>query len=221
MVYVAENHENLNHTLVFVTITGGKAGAEVQAEVLPPFLGHTSEGSDHLVVKSGPHSSLPLMLPAHTTPGPKDVRVQSGHYEIKLMNQLHSSSTPSTSSSPSPTAPEYTDDTPPPLLDATQLTSIKPTSFLCASCSLPLIQSSRVTQYRDLPSEYWEELVEAWMCHGDQKLNEQVAKQGRRGFWPVNGQGLVGGSYILFEQDAMIENNLHLTKETRVRCRCL
>ncbi|PPQ84909.1 hypothetical protein CVT25_004577 [Psilocybe cyanescens] len=226
VVYVAENHENLNHTLVFVAITGGKTGAEVQAEVLPPFLGHTSEGSDHLVVKSGPHSSFPLMLPAHTTPGPKDVRVQSGHYEIKLMNQLPSSSS-SSSSSPSPTAPEHMDDTPPPLLDATQLGSINPTSFLCASCSLPLIQASRVTQYRDLPSEHWEELVEAWMCHGDQKLNEQVAKQGRRGFWPVKGQGLVGGSYILFEEDAMIENNLHLTKEARLddnwrltRCLC-
>ncbi|KAH9478581.1 hypothetical protein JR316_0009038 [Psilocybe cubensis] len=227
VVYVAENHENLNHTLVFATITGGKTGAEIQAEVLPPFLGNASDGSDHLVIKSGPHSSLPLMLPAHIIPGLKDVRVQSGHYEIKLMNQAHPVSTTSSSSSLLPTTPEQTDDTPPPLLDATQLASINPTSFLCASCSLPLIQSSRVMQYRDLPSEHWEELVEAWMCHGDQKLNEQVAKQGRRGFWPARGQGLVGGSYILFEQDAMIENNLHLTQESRLddnwrltRCLC-
>lgn len=153
------------------------------------------------------------MLPAHTTPGPRDVQAQGSHYEIKLMNNR-----PSSSSSPSSAhTSDNEDDGPPPLLDASQLTNIKPSSFLCASCSLPLIQSSRVSQYRDLPSEHWEELVEAWMCHGDQKLSEQVAKQGQSGFWPAPGQGLVGGSYILFEESAMNNNNLHITKEARVR----
>ena len=94
-----------------------------------------------------------------------------------------------------------------PLLDADQLTRDSPTSFICASCSLPLIQSSKVEKYKDLPSEHWQELVDAWMCHSDQKLHAQVAMHSR-GFWPEKGQALVGGSYILLEESCMVKNNL-------------
>jgi len=210
VIYVAENHENLHHMLVFFTVTGIKAGSEVQAEILPPFPDHNPEGGDHLIIKAGPHFSLPLMLPAHTTPGPKDVRVQSGHYEVKLMTPPRPSSTSSL---------EHSDNSTTPLLDAAQLTSIHPTSYLCASCSLPLIQSTKVNLYRDLPSEHWEELVDAWMCHGDQKLHDHVAKHGKSGFWPSSGEALVGGSYILFEESVMNQNNLYLSKDSKV-CRC-
>ena len=201
VVYVAENHENLHHILVFFTITGGKPCAEVHAEVLP--LDQSSEQGDQLVIKCGPHTSRPLSLPACTTPGKKEVRPQNTHFEIKLP----------TTDSKSP----FSDinGQPAPLLDATQLSSINPTSFLCASCSLPLIQSSKVGTYRDLPSEHWEELVEAWMCHSDQKL--YVTKNGKRGFWPSPGQALVGGSYILFEKSAMNRNNFHMKEEPAVR----
>lgn len=125
--------------------------------------------------------------------------MQSGHYEIKLATL--------TAYTPSPQ--------PTPLLDATQLSTSSPTSFICASCSLPLIQSSRITQYRDLPSEHWQELVDAWMCHSDQKLHEQIAKNGR-GFWPEPGQTLVGGSYILFEESAMSKINLYPADTAKV-----
>jgi len=203
---VAENHENLHHVLVFFTVTGIRPGSEVQAEILPPFPDHNPEGGDHLIIKAGPYSSLPLMLPAHTAPGSKDVRLQSGHYEIKLMTLPRPSSTP----------PESSDNSTTPLLDAAQLTSIHPTSYLCASCSLPLIQSTKIHVYRDLPSEHWEELVEAWMCHADQKLHDHVTTRGKSGFWPSAGEGLVGGSYILFEGSAMNQNNLHLAKDSKV-----
>lgn len=116
------------------------------------------------------------------------------------------------------------------LLNATQLTTMNPTSFICASCSLPLILSSRVNLYRDLPSEHWEELVEAWMCHADQQLSDQVKKftgkgegtqdngvRRPRGFWPAKGQALVGGSYVLFEGDAMNRGNLFIGSEVKVR----
>ncbi len=157
-----------------------------------------------LVIKSGPQSSLPLLLPAHTVPGPKEVRAQSGHYEIKLMTQ--------SSRSPSPDS-----DNNAPLLDATQLATINPVSFLCASCSLPVIQSNHIETWRDLPSEHWEELVEAWMCHGDQKLHDHVQQHSKAGFWPAEGLALVGGSYILFDETAMNTNNLHVAPDSRVR----
>jgi len=122
---------------------------------------------------------------------------------------------PSITSSASPRA---TDEDLPPLLDAAQLSSANPPSFICASCSLSLVQASKIRDYRDLPSEHWAELVEAWMCHSDQKLHDQIVKHGQQGFWPEPGQGLVGGSYILFEESCITVNNLHAAEEKKVSC---
>ncbi|KAG7448532.1 uncharacterized protein BT62DRAFT_964947 [Guyanagaster necrorhizus] len=196
--YIAENHETLQHVLVFLSVTGAVPGVDIEAEVLSLPDKHLG-GSDHLVVKSGPHTSLPLKLPGLVLPGKKEIKVQSGHYEIKL------ATLPAFTPSPQST----------PLLDASELSTSSPTSFICASCSLPLIQSSRIIQYRDLPSEHWQELVDAWMCHSDQKLHEQIAKNGR-GFWPESGQALVGGSYILFEESAMSKTNLYAADTAKI-----
>ncbi|KAF9568276.1 hypothetical protein CPC08DRAFT_702699 [Agrocybe pediades] len=222
VAYVAEYYENLNHILAFVTITGTKVGADIRAEVLPPFdlvseTGRTA-GGDHLVIKFGPFSSLPLMLPAHTTPGIKEIKTQNSHYEVKLDARQLASSNPIAEQGEAAPLPA--------LLDAEQLLSIRPTSFICASCSLPLVQSSKVSRYRDLPSEHWEELVDAWMCHGDQKLHDQVTKQGKAGFWPNVGEGLVGGSYVLFDDEDMFRSNLYLGRDRKddnwqlTRCLC-
>ncbi|KAJ7167365.1 HECT-like ubiquitin-conjugating enzyme-binding-domain-containing protein [Mycena crocata] len=213
VAYVAEHHENLQHILVFLTVKGAPPGVEVEAEVLPAGGdADSSAGGDYLVVKSGPNTSLPLCLPGRTTPGKKNLVLQGGHYEIKL------STLPTTTSSETNSAP---------LLDATQLSTANPTSFICSSCSLPLVHSSKIQSYKDLPSDHWEELVDAWMCHTDQKLNEHVMKHGKGGFWPEAGQALVGGSYILFEEDLMVKNNLCPSDATKrgedwrlVRCLC-
>lgn len=212
VVYVAENHENLHHILVFFNIISGVPEADVRAEVMPLFLNLPMDGGDHLVIKSGPHASLPLMLPAHTESGKKEVRPQRGHYEIKLTTtKPFGPPSGSSNNRPPATVGESTSTS---LLDASQITTLNPVSFVCASCSLPLVQSSKIG-YRDLPSEHWEELVEAWMCHSDQKLNDHVAKHSKKGFWPSPGQALVGGSYILFEEGAMNPANLHIA-DTKV-----
>ncbi|KAF9038366.1 hypothetical protein BDZ89DRAFT_1061342 [Hymenopellis radicata] len=185
--YIAENHESLHHVLVFLSVAGAMPGVDLEAEVLPSFPDTPSEGGDRLIIKSGHQSSLPLPLPGRVLPGKKDIKVQSGHYEIKL------TSIPVSAPPPQPA----------PLLDATQLSATNPTSFICASCSLPVIHSSRISRYRDLPSEHWQELVDAWMCHSDQKLHEHV------------GQALVGGSYILFDESAVSKTNIHSTATSK------
>ncbi|KAJ7659973.1 HECT-like ubiquitin-conjugating enzyme-binding-domain-containing protein [Mycena olivaceomarginata] len=113
------------------------------------------------------------------------VRVQGAHYELKLAMAGAGAAPADTHAAP--------------LLDATQLAHAAPTSFICASCSLPVVQ--------DLPSEHWEELVDAWMCHADQKLNPRA--------------------YILFEEEAMVKHHLCPADETKrgeewrlVRCIC-
>lgn len=49
----------------------------------------------------------------------------------------------------------------------------------CAHCAHALVKFPTHASLRALPSDHWEELVDAWMCHGDQRLNASVT-QGRR-----------------------------------------
>ncbi|KAJ8502042.1 hypothetical protein ONZ45_g11903 [Pleurotus djamor] len=234
--YVAEYHESLHHIIVFLMVSGAVPGVDLEAEVLPSFndsltSASSSDQGDRLIIKSGVHVSLPLSLPGRTTPGKKAIKVQGHHYEIKI----------STIPSSNPAVQET-----PPLMDATQLNAAAPTSFICSSCSLPIVQSTKssspsssspsspsssLLSYRDLPSEHWQELVDAWMCHSDQKLTDQVmrhANEEKNGFQPSPGQALVGGSYILFREDAIVKGNIHPSSETTerddtwriVRCLC-
>ncbi|CDO76456.1 hypothetical protein BN946_scf184600.g5 [Trametes cinnabarina] len=190
--YVAEYHETLQHVLVFMDIQGGFPGLNLEAEVVPVSESSTEERS-RLLLKCGTSTSPLLALPAPVSPGVKEVKVMGRYHEVKL---------------PISALPSSPVDASPALLDATQLSSTAPTSFACASCSLPLVQASRLREYRDLPSEHWAELVDAWMCHSDQRLHDQVQKHTREGFWPREGEALVGGSYILFEESAVVQSNL-------------
>jgi hypothetical protein len=199
--YVAEHHEGLRHVLAFLNVSGIPPGVNLEASIA----GDTNDIPDgvdsSLVLRSGSVESPPLALPARTQPGPQEVRVQGLHYEVKI----------ATLEAHSPRVEE-----PLPLLDAEQLRSHAPTTFICASCSLPLVHGARITRYDDLPSEHWAELVDAWMCHTDQTLNAQVA-QHAKGFWPRSGQALVGGSYILFDKSAAVSANLRPVEKLKVR----
>ncbi|KAI0262536.1 HECT-like ubiquitin-conjugating enzyme-binding-domain-containing protein [Gloeopeniophorella convolvens] len=208
--YVAEHHENLYHVLAFLTVSGLPPGVNLEASVVGGS-DDTAEGSDSvLVLRGGSIESPGLALPVRTSPGIQEVRVQGLYFEVKVA---------------APEAPAPRPE-PLPLLDAHQLRSHAPTSFICSSCSLPLVHGVRVARYDDLPSEHWAELVDAWMCHADQALNAQVARHGR-GFWPQSGQALVGGSYILFDRSAVVSANLRLAEKPKqgeewrfVRCMC-
>ena len=46
------------------------------------------------------------------------------------------------------------------------------------------------------------------MCHADQKLHEHVQKGSKEGFWPVDGEVLVGGSYVLLRENAVVKGNI-------------
>ncbi|KAI0754285.1 HECT-like ubiquitin-conjugating enzyme-binding-domain-containing protein [Daedaleopsis nitida] len=212
--YVAEYHENLQHVLVFLNVQGMIPGANLEAEVVPASDSSSIGERSRLMLKCGASTSPLLALPAPVSPGVKDVKVIGQYYEVKL---------PVTSAPPSPF------EATPALLDATQLSASSPSSFVCASCSLPLVQASRLREYRDLPSEHWAELVDAWMCHADQRLHDHVRKHSAQGFWPQEGEALIGGSYILFEESAVVQKNFWPASEEdhkhddgweRTRCIC-
>ncbi len=197
--YVAEHHEGLRHVLAFLNVSGMTPGVNLEASVLNGS-DDTSHGAEStLVLRGGSVVSPTLALPACTQAGTQEVRVQGLHYEIKI-------------AAPDPQSPR---SEPLPLLDAEQLRTRSPTTFICASCSLPLVHGARITRYDDLPSEHWAELVDAWMCHSDQVLNAQVARHAT-GFWPQSGQALVGGSYILFDKSAAVSANLRPVEKPKV-----
>lgn len=183
-------------------------GANLEAEVVPVSGSSSVDERSRLMLKCGATTSPLLSLPAPVPPGLKEVRVVGQYYEVKL---------PVTAPSPS------LFDAPTTLMDATQLSSTSPTNFVCASCSLPLVHASRLREFRDLPSEHWAELVDAWMCHTDQRLHDHVKKHSAQGFWPQEGEALVGGSYILFEESAVVTGNFWPADEQddRVRYRSL
>ncbi|KAI0301605.1 HECT-like ubiquitin-conjugating enzyme-binding-domain-containing protein [Multifurca ochricompacta] len=208
--YVAEYHENLRHVLAFLSVSGLTPGVNLEASVVANSHNVAEGLGSALVLRSGSIESPALALPACTKLGTQEVRVQGLHYEVKVA----ALDNPSLKTEPLP------------LLDAEQLRARSPTSFICASCSLPLIHGARITRYDDLPSEHWAELVDAWMCHTDQGLSAQVARHAK-GFWPHSGQALVGGSYILFDKSAAVSANLRPVEKLKqgeewrsVRCMC-
>lgn len=59
---------------------------------------------------------------------------------------------------------------------AKQLASIGSTQWQCTTCLADVMDLRATTRFIPLPSQHWEELVDAWMCHTDQELNETLLK---------------------------------------------
>lgn len=101
------------------------------------------------------------------------------------------------------------------LLPASELASLSPLSYTCSSCTLPIVPAPP-TRYRDLPSEHWEELIDAWMCHPEEQTLAKTRMHGGDsdkkgsvfGFWPTRDEALVGGSYVLFDAGAVAGGNM-------------
>ncbi|EJD51155.1 hypothetical protein AURDEDRAFT_57237, partial [Auricularia subglabra TFB-10046 SS5] len=188
VTYIAEYQDTLKTLYAFLRLQGVTPDTNVEAEVIGS---GSSNGLERLLLKCGANASRPLRLPVHVVTGMQEVRVQSSHYEINL---------PVAAERPAPLEAA-------PLLDAAQIESLAPTAFACTSCSLPLVHANRITRWNDLPSEHWAELLDAWMCHQDQKLTDH-AKRAAHGFWPREGQALIGGSYFLFDESSVVGSNL-------------
>ncbi|KAG8997540.1 hypothetical protein FRB90_012485, partial [Tulasnella sp. 427] len=213
VVYVAEFQKNIHSMQVYLRYASGEPKGHVEFEVLPTKDG-TLTGSHRFVIRNGGLESPALPLPAPANVGHHEVKVVKGHLEIKL-------DIPALAEIPS----EPEDDLSR-LMPADELKSLQPTSFVCTSCSLPLVQCGKIRDYRDLPSEHWEEFVEAWMCHQDQKLTEHIGKHRQGVFVPDRGVAFVGGSYVLFDDEMVVGENVntspssqHLNGEARLSFR--
>lgn len=98
------------------------------------------------------------------------------------------------------------------------LASTAPESFLCATCSSVILHvDSTNTRYIALPSENWEELIDSWMCHGDQLLNQSVT-QGKEGLDGPMGpdEVRVGEAYMIWPREKAREGSL--IRDDEVSC---
>lgn len=216
----------LKHVLVFIALGRGSSVpvssmGMLTAEVLPGIPGVASGDWLHLRLSGTP--SPPLVLPVPVALGPRDVLVRNMHWEIKLSCSPQSSATATNAVNGHDHSSILSNEGDDPLLTASQLTSLSPILYTCMSCRLSLI-SSPSTRYHDLPSEHWEELVDAWMCHPEgqtlakSKMHSRGAGGRGFGFWPAPGEALVGGSYLLFAAEAVTSANLKEVAGGEVSC---
>jgi len=111
---------------------------------------------------------------------------------------------------PIPTSPRTLVPSQP--LSASDLRNLQPKNLCCTGCErevADVLQASACADggFRDLPSEYWAEMMEVWMCHSDPGWTAKIAQKSKDGFWPEQGRVLVGGSYLLINpQDVKSEN---------------
>ena len=198
---MAEYQENLRHVYVMLRLGGTDLPTDIEVEIVPT-TGVPVGMGDRLLVKVGASCSPPLSLPVPVQLGKQSVRAVDESFEFRILVPNSALTNGSSSSTPTPS-----------LMDASQLEQLKPQTFTCSSCSLPLVQSSRIGDFKDLPSEHWSELLDAWICHQDQKLSERLTSRGSNGFWPEEKQCLIGGSYLLFDDCVMVKNNLRISEE--------
>jgi hypothetical protein len=201
ITYVAEYQENLHNVYVMLRLGGTDLPTDIEVEILPT-TGMPIGMGDRLLVKVGASCSPPLSLPVPVQLGKQSVRAVDESFEFRILVLNNTLTNGSSSSAATPS-----------LMDASQLEQLKPQTFTCSSCPLPLVQSSRIEEFKDLPSEHWSELLDAWMCHQDQVLSERLVKHGSNGFWPEEKQCLIGGSYLLFDDAVMVKNSLRISEE--------
>lgn len=68
--------------------------------------------------------------------------------------------------------------------------------LVCVACGASLADLRSVTRFNDLPSEHWADLLDAWMCHQDQTLSEELIAKGNN-IWPKESQALIGSTGIV------------------------
>ncbi|GAA5981760.1 hypothetical protein JCM10908_004598 [Rhodotorula pacifica] len=86
-----------------------------------------------------------------------------------------------------------------------------PPTYHCAVCDMEVVDASPITRYNALPSEYWAELLDAWMCHQDHALSDDLIAKGK-GIKPRSDEGLVANTYLLFPMSRL--RNVTVQAET-------
>lgn len=139
-----------------------------------------------LVAPDGGRPASRIALPCRVAPQEVELAAVGDGYEARLTVAL--------GSSPLLERPDLEIRTP---LMTDELRSSMPSSYRCSVCDVELVHAASITRYNALPSEHWAELIDAWMCHQDQALSDDLIAKGK-GIKPRPDEGLVANTYLLF-----------------------
>lgn len=149
--------------------------------------------NDRLILRHDATGGLvPVRLPCRATDQTPAVSIHSDHIEIKLRTSDAANTTRS--------RPDLEVSMP---MQANEMRKLPPAAFLCSepTCGSLIVKAGPGMRYTPLPSEHWAELLDAWMCHADQQLTDEVGKHAREGgaIWPKSEEEVcVGSSYLLW-----------------------
>ena len=218
ITYVAESQANLNNITVLAWVTkeheavpspARQAAATTPQQAsdlfyqLQPSTLPTHSQTLHLSHAALDESVL-VSLPSSTcisAPQQGSVPLSQDHFSIKLVTSPSPQHRNNNAASEPVTFP----------LSAEMLRQHRPNALECASCGAHVVDTSGAEKYRPLPSQHWEELVDAWMCHGDQELNASVArgKQGlEEGRFIPRDEVWVGDQHLLVPGQSGLQSDL-------------
>jgi len=213
--FIAEWQANLNSLSLIISkplyFTSENVSNQKKPLEYQVIQSQTSSSSQSLlrISRSDSSSTALLLLPTKVEADQKGIVPEFGDcYSIKLSGEQWSGSE-------GDAKVERANENPfiPAPLPASRLNETQPAYFRCFKCNMTIIQATQQvalkpkppatatsassslvdlpqhrTRYRALPSAHWEELVDAWMCHGDQELNQSVLR-GKEGIEVVGGNG--------------------------------
>lgn len=178
--YVAESHDHLGSISLTLWYQGGTTSKLRLASA-----GDAAETHSITVGHVGGDVAWKLRMPVSVTKSFQlDIPLSADQerYDVRVPSAAHAS----------PSATQSFIHRPP--LSGRELSELKPTSFACSTCSASILTPSPTVTYADLPSEYWTEMLEAWMCHPEGNFLHQLKESRMR---PSDGQMLVGNDYLL------------------------
>ncbi|CCE82825.1 Piso0_002575 [Millerozyma farinosa CBS 7064] len=74
--------------------------------------------------------------------------------------------------------------------------------FCCIKCSSPIIDSSNINMFYDMPSEFWSEMMEFWHCHKPDIRKNEFSKNYNGNLKPKGNDAIIGSYYVLVNSSA-------------------
>lgn len=106
-------------------------------------------------------------------------------------------------------------------LSAAHLQSHCAEHLACSTCSTPVVNCTAQSTYTALPSEHWEELIDSWMCHGDQLLNASVTR-GKEGLEDGSklkaGEVRVADGYLVCPAEMVVSDTITASGKVSYEC---
>lgn len=84
--------------------------------------------------------------------------------------------------------------------------------FCCLKCLFPIVDSSDISMFYDMPSEFWSEMMEFWHCHKPDISKNEFRKNYNGNLKPKENDAIIGSYYVL------VNTSTGIVKADKVLC---